>query len=137
METRNEDLRSRSSSAVASRSPEDTATAEPVTAATAWDTRSADAGATVAPDHRRGLDSATADGPRYMHEGSFAAGQETYAHQPELLAHRGTFAEGRQAEKPACEGGFADGQRALARHPETAYRGDFAAGQRRNLRASA
>jgi hypothetical protein len=138
METGNEDLRSRSSSAVAARSPEDTTTAEPVTAVTAWDTRRADAGTTVAPDHRRGVDGAAGGGPRYVHEGSFAAGQETYAHQPELLAHRGTFAEGREAEKPACEGEFADGQRAVAWHPETvAYRGDFAAGQRRNVRASA
>jgi hypothetical protein len=138
METRNEELRSRSSSAVASRSPEDTATAEPVTAVTPRDTRHADAGATVAADHRRGVEGATGDGVRYAHEGSFAAGQESYPHQPELLAHRGTFAEGSEAGKLPCEGGFADGQRAFARHPETvAYRGDFAAGQRRNVRGSA
>ena len=72
------------------------------------------------------------DGNRHRHEGSFAVGQATMEHHPELLSEKGTFATGEARRVQAHQGTFAEGQERVDPHPEVLEnRGGFAAGQRR------
>jgi len=122
MDTNDQELRSRSSAAVASRDA---------------DLGVSSAGVTASPNQPRGAEGAESHKTAHMHEGSFASGQGIERH-PERPARRGDFAEGQERQKLTYRGGFAEGQRAVGRHQGApAYRGDFAAGQRRRIRTAA
>ncbi len=71
-----------------------------------------------------------ADDHEHGHQGSFATGQETTEHHPELEVEEGDFATGEELVKPSHEGSFAEGQEAVDHHPELPdNKGDFAEGQ--------
>ena len=69
------------------------------------------------------------DANEHGHQGSFATGQETTEHHPELETEEGDFATGEELAKPLHEGSFAEGQEKVEHHPEDSTHGDFAEGQ--------